>query len=94
MAGEVRVDPQRHDRWIFWEGPLFTMRLAFDAARGTSTLGEGAAEYTSEAVGDRRPTALPWLSPLRRDEAELAETPQSVLEREATRLGDGGQVHW
>lgn len=50
MAGEVRIDPQRPDRWIIWEGPLFTMPLAFDPVRGTFTLGEGAVEYTFEAV--------------------------------------------
>ena len=50
MEGEVRVDPQRPDRWIIWEGPLFTMPLAFDAATGALTFGEGAAQYVFEAV--------------------------------------------
>lgn len=50
MAGEVRVDPQRPDRWIVWEGPLFTMPLAFDPGARTLTFGEGAAQYIFEAV--------------------------------------------
>jgi CubicO group peptidase (beta-lactamase class C family) len=50
MEGEVRLDPQRPDRWIIWEGPLFTMPLAFDRMTRTLTFGEGAAQYTFEAV--------------------------------------------
>jgi CubicO group peptidase (beta-lactamase class C family) len=48
MAGEVRTDPQRGDRWIVWEGPLFTMPLAFDPATRSLTFGEGAAQYIFE----------------------------------------------
>jgi CubicO group peptidase (beta-lactamase class C family) len=51
MAGEVRVDPQLPDRWIIWEGPLFTLPLAFDPAQGTLTFGEGAVQYVFEPVG-------------------------------------------
>jgi CubicO group peptidase (beta-lactamase class C family) len=50
MAGEIRLDPQRPDRWIIWEGPLFTMPLAFDPEARTLTFGEGAAQYVFEAV--------------------------------------------
>jgi hypothetical protein len=50
MEGEVRLDPRRPDRWIIWEGPLFTMPLAFDPMTRTLTFGEGAAQYTFEAV--------------------------------------------
>lgn len=50
MAGEVRVDPQRPDRWIIWEGPLFTMPLAFDPEARRLTFGEGAAQYVFEEV--------------------------------------------
>lgn len=50
MAGEIRLDPQRPDRWIIWEGPLFTMPLAFDPEARTLTFGEGAAQYVFEAL--------------------------------------------
>jgi CubicO group peptidase (beta-lactamase class C family) len=50
MEGEVRLDPQRPDRWIIWEGPLFTMPLAFDPMTRTLIFGEGAAQYACEAV--------------------------------------------
>jgi hypothetical protein len=50
IAGEVRVDPQRPDRWIIWEGPLFTMPLSVDAATGALTFGEGAAQYVFGVV--------------------------------------------
>lgn len=50
MAGEVRLHPQRPDRWIIWEGPLFTLPLAFDPATRTLTFGEGAAQYVFEAL--------------------------------------------
>lgn len=50
MAGEVRLDPQRPDRWIIWDGPIFTMPLAFDTITRTLTFGEGAAQYAFEAV--------------------------------------------
>ncbi|WP_135449856.1 serine hydrolase domain-containing protein [Tabrizicola caldifontis] len=50
MAGEIRPDPARPGRWIVWEGPLFAMPLAFDAAKGTLTFGEGAAQYLFERV--------------------------------------------
>jgi CubicO group peptidase (beta-lactamase class C family) len=50
MAGEVRTDPQRGDRWIVWEGPLFTMPLAFEPATRSLTFGEGAARYVFEEV--------------------------------------------
>jgi CubicO group peptidase (beta-lactamase class C family) len=50
MAGEVRIDPQRRDRWIIWEGPLFTTPLAFDPVTRSLTFGEGAARYVFEEV--------------------------------------------
>lgn len=50
MEGEVRVDAQRPGRWIIWEGPLFTMPLAFDPEARRLTFGEGAAQYSFEAV--------------------------------------------
>jgi CubicO group peptidase (beta-lactamase class C family) len=50
MAGEVRVDPARPERWIVWEGPLFTMPLAFDPATRSLIFGEGAAQYVFEVV--------------------------------------------
>ena len=50
MEGDVRLDPQRPDRWIIWEGPLFSMPLAFDPEARRLTFGEGAAQYTFEAV--------------------------------------------
>jgi hypothetical protein len=50
MASEVRTDPQRGDRWIVWEGPLFTMPLAFDPTTRSLTFGDGAARYVFEEV--------------------------------------------
>ncbi|WP_343081411.1 serine hydrolase domain-containing protein [Ostreiculturibacter nitratireducens] len=50
MAGELRVDPARPERWIVWEGPLFTTPLAFDPATRSLSFGEGAAQYVFEAV--------------------------------------------
>jgi hypothetical protein len=50
VAGEVRVDPQRPDRWIIWEGPLYTLPLAFSAGTGNLAVGEGAARYVFERV--------------------------------------------
>jgi hypothetical protein len=50
MAGEVRSDPQHGDRWVVWEGPLFTMPLAFDPASRSLTFGEGATRYVFEEV--------------------------------------------
>ena len=49
IAGEVRVDPGRPDRWIIWEGPLFTMPLAFDPVARTLIFGEGATQYAFKA---------------------------------------------
>ncbi|NNU80431.1 beta-lactamase family protein [Halovulum dunhuangense] len=50
FAGEVRVDPQRPDRWIIWDGPLFTRPLVFDPVAGSLVFGEGAARYVFEVV--------------------------------------------
>jgi CubicO group peptidase (beta-lactamase class C family) len=50
MAGEVRVDPNRPDRMVIWEGPLFTMPLVFDPESRRLTFGEGAAQYDFEVL--------------------------------------------
>jgi CubicO group peptidase (beta-lactamase class C family) len=50
IAGEVRVAPQRPDRWVVWEGPLFTMPIVFDPATRSLTFGDGAAQYVFEEV--------------------------------------------
>jgi CubicO group peptidase (beta-lactamase class C family) len=50
MSGELRVDPANPARWIIWEGPLFTMPLAFDSEALTITLGEGAARYVFDVI--------------------------------------------